>query len=95
MTRTPLLADLGRAMDLLQHVDESKLNFAPDPIVSSDIQELTELDTYPTESHRANLQARIDAVLSAGDKLDSRAPSEYVSKLIVTCAKIAPSSDDW
>ena len=31
MTRTPLLADLERAFDLLNQVDESKLDFAPDP----------------------------------------------------------------
>ena len=95
MTRTPLLADLERALDLLQQVDENKLVFAPDPNVSSDIRELTGLETYPIDSHRANLQARIEAVVRAGDKLDSRTPSDYVSKLIVTCVKFAPSSDDW
>ena len=95
MIRTPLLADLERALDLLQQVDENKLVFAPDPNVSSDIRELTGLETYPIDSHRANLQARIEAVVRAGDKLDSRDPSDYVSKLIVACVKFAPSSDDW
>lgn len=95
MTRNPLLADLARASDLLQHVDEDKLVFAPDPAVSSDIQELTGLKTYPVDSHRANLQARIEAVVKAGDKLAPRGPSDYVSKLIVECVKFAPSSDDW
>lgn len=93
--RSPLLADLERALDLLQQVDENKLVFAPDPNVSSDIRELTALETYPVDSHRANLQARIEAVVKAGDKLTSRDPSDYVSKLIIACAKIAPSSDDW
>lgn len=93
--RTPLLADLERALDLLQQVDENKLVFAPDPNVSSDIQKLTGLETYPIDSHRTNLQARIEAVVRAGDKLDSRMPSDYVSKLIVACVKVAPSSDVW
>lgn len=93
--RTPLLADLQRALDLLQQVDESKLAFVPDPNASSDIREHTGLETYPIDSHRANLQARIEAVVKAGDKLTSRDPSDYVSKLIVACVKIAPSSDDW
>ena len=95
MMRTPLLADLERALELLRQVDENKLVFDPDPIVSSDIRELTGLETYPVDSHRANLKARIAAVMTAGDKLDSRAPSDYVSKLIVACVKEAPSSDDW
>ncbi len=95
MMRTPLLVDLERALDLLQQIGDSKLNFAPDPNVSSDIQELTGLEAYPIESHRANLQARIEAVVKAGDKLASRDPSDYVSKLIVACVKLAPSSDDW
>ena len=94
MMRTPLLVDLERALDLLQQVDENKLVFAPDPNVSSDIRELTGLENYPIDSHRANLQASIEAVVKAGDKLDSRTPSEYVSKLIVTCVKFAPPSDD-
>lgn len=94
MTNTPLLADLQRALDLLQQVDESKLNFAPDPTVSSDIRELTGLDAYPVDSHQANLRARIKAVLKAGDKLEPRQPSDYVSKLIVACVRLAPPSDD-
>ena len=94
--RTPLLADLGRASSLLQQVDEDKLDFDPDPTVSPDIRELTDISSYPTASHRANLEARIEAVVQAGDKLgDSRAPSEYVSKLIVACVKLAPPIDDW
>ena len=94
MEPTPLLADLGRALDLLKQVDESRLDFAPDPNVSPDIRELTGLETYPVDSHRANLQARIAAVVQAGDKLGPRDPSDYVSKLIVTCVRIAPPSDD-
>lgn len=94
MIRTPLLADLERAFDLLKQVDESSLDFAPDPNVSPDIRELTSLETYPTDSHRANLQARIEAVVTAGDKLEAREPSEYVSKLIIACVRLAPPSDD-
>lgn len=94
MVRTPLLADLGRALDLLKQVDESKLDFAPDPNVSADIRELTGLQAYPVDSHLANLRARIEAVADAGDKLESRAPSDYVSKLIVACVRLAPPSDD-
>jgi hypothetical protein len=94
VVRTLLLADLERALDLLKSSDESKLNFAPDPNVSSDIRELTGLATYPTDSHLANLQARIEAVVKAGDKLDSREPSDYVSNLIVACVRLAPPSDD-
>ena len=94
--RTPLLADLERASSLLQQVDEDKLGFDPDPNVSPDIRELTDLSSYPTDSHRANLQARIEAVVQAGDGLaSSRTPSDYVSKLIVACVKLAPPSDDW
>ena len=85
MIRTPLLADLERAFDLLKQVDESRLDFAPDRNVSPDIRELTSLETYPTDSHLANLQARIQAVAKAGDQLDPRAPSEYVSKPIIAC----------
>jgi hypothetical protein len=88
------LADLERAFDLLKPLDESNLDFAPDPSVSPDIRELTGLATYPTDSHLANLQARIEAVVKAGDKLDSREPSDYVSKLIVACVRLAPPSDD-
>jgi hypothetical protein len=94
MARTPLLTDLGRAVDLLKQVDESKLDFSPDPNVSPDIRELTGLERYPIDSHLANLRARIEAVVKAGDKLESRAPSDYVSKLIVACVKLAPPNDD-
>lgn len=94
--RTPLMADLERASSLLRQVDEDELDFDPDPNVSPDIRELTSLSSYPTDSHRANLKARIEAVVQAGDKLaSSRTPSDYVSKLIVACAKLAPPSDDW
>lgn len=93
MTRTPLLADLERAFELLKPLDESKLTFPPDPTVSDDIRELTGVDSYPTDSHLANLEARIRAVEQAGDKLEARAPSDYVSKLIVACVKLAPPSD--
>ncbi len=94
MTHTPLLADLERALDLLNQVDESRLDFAPDGNVSPDIRELTGLETYPVDSHLANLQARIEAVVKAGDKLEPRDPSDYVSKLIVACVRLAPRSDD-
>ena len=94
MTHTPLLADLERALNLLFQIDESELDFAPDQNVSPDIRELTGLETYPVDSHRANLQARIAAVVKAGDKLEPRDPSDYVSKLIVECVRIAPPSDD-
>lgn len=91
---TRLLADLERALDLLQQVDENRLDFDPDPNVSPDIRELTGLETYPTDSHLANLRARFGAVAKAGDKLISRAPSDYVSKLVVACVRLAPPSDD-
>lgn len=94
MTRTPLLADLERALDLLKQVDEASLEFTPDPNVSPDICELTGLETYPTDSHLANLEARIEAVVTAGEKLGPRDPSDYVSKLIVACVRLAPPSDD-
>lgn len=94
MARTPLLVDLERALELLKQIDESRLDFAPDPNVSSDIRELTGLETYPVDSHLANLRARIEAVEKAGNKLDSREPSGYVSKLIVACVRLAPPSDD-
>jgi len=94
VVRTSLLIDLERAFDLLKQVDESKLEFAPDPKVSTDIRELTGLETYPVDSHLANLRARIEAVVKAGDKLGSRDPSDYVSKLIVACVRLAPPSDD-
>jgi hypothetical protein len=88
------LTDLGRALDLLKQVDESELDFVPDPNVSPDIRELTGLETYPVDSHLVNLRARIEAVIEAGDRLDPRDPSEYVSQLIVACVRLAPPSDD-
>lgn len=94
MANTRLLADLDRALQLVEQVDESKLEFPPDPHVSPDVQQLTGLTEYPVESHRANVQARIAAVIQAGDRLEPRGPSEYVSKLIVACARLAPPSDD-
>ena len=94
MANTPLLADLERALELLKQVDESKLDFPPDPTVSADIRHLTGMAAYPEGTHLANLQARIAAVLKAGDKLEPRGPSEYVSRLIVECVKLAPPSDD-
>ena len=94
MVTTPLLADLERALDLLRQVDEGRLDFAPDPNVSPDIRTLTGVEMYPEDSHLANLQARIEAVITAGDKLDPRDPSDYVSKLIVACVRLAPPSDD-
>ncbi len=94
MVNNSLLADLGRALELLQQIDESRLDFDPDPAVSADVRELTGLETYPVDSHRANLRARIEAVEKAVEKLDPRAPSEYVSKLIVSCVRLAPPSDD-
>ncbi len=94
MASTPLLADLERALDLLKQVDESRLDFAPDPNVSPDIRELTGVETYPVDSHLANLRARIKAVVKAGNELDPRDPSDYVSKLIVACVRLAPPSDD-
>lgn len=94
MTQNTLLVDLARAKDLLRQVDESQLNLQPDPTVSADVAELTGLRSYPTESHMANLQARIDAVKSAGDQLNDRAASDYVSELIIACVRLAPPSDD-
>ena len=94
MALTPLLADLGRAFDLLKQIDEGKLDFAPDPNVSDDIRELTGLQAYPVDSHQTNLRARIEAVVKAGDKLGPRNPSDYVSKLIVDCVRLAPPSED-
>jgi len=94
MARTPLMADLGRALDLLKQVDESRLDFAPDPNVSADIRALTGVEAYPVDSHQANLRARIGAVEKAGNKLDPRDPSDYVSRLIVACVRLAPPSDD-
>ena len=94
MTHTSLLVDLERAFDLLNQVEESTLDFAPDGNVSPDIREITGLETYPVDTHRANLQARIEAVVKAGDKLEPRDPSDYVSNLIVACVRLAPPSDD-
>ena len=94
MKPTPLLADLERALDLLNQVDESSLEFLPDPNVSVDVRALTGIASYPVDSHRANMRARIDAVVQAGDGLESRDPSEYVTKLIVACVRLAPPSDD-
>lgn len=95
MTTRLLLADLERASELLSQVDESRLGFAPDGNVSADINKLTGLESYPVDSHKQNLQARINAVVKAGDKLAPRDPSDYVSKLIPACVKLAPPSDDW
>ena len=94
MNRSPLIADLHRAMDLLHQIDEGSLDFAPDPAVSKDVQDITGLESYPVDSHRSNLQARIDAVVDAGDRLNPRQPSDYVSRLIVACVQLAPPSDD-
>jgi hypothetical protein len=94
MPLTPLLADLERAFDLLKQIDEGKLDFAPDPNVSADIRELTGLEAYPVDSHLTNLQARIEAVVKAGNELGPRDPSDYVSKLIIACVRLAPPSDD-
>ena len=94
MVHTSLIADLERALDLLRQVDQDKLDFGPDPTVSADIRAVTNLQAYPVDSHLANLRARIEAVVQAGDKLDPREPSEYVSKLIVACVRLAPPSDD-
>ncbi len=88
------MADLGRAFDLLHQVDESRLDFPPDGNASADIRELTGVAAYPVDSHLANLQARIEAVENAGEKLTPRDASDYVSKLIVACVRLAPPSDD-
>lgn len=94
MAKSLLLGDLERALHILEQVDESKLDFSPDPQVSTDIRELTGLDEYPANTHRENLLARIAAVVKAGDSLKPRDASEYVSKLIVACVRLAPPSDD-
>ncbi len=94
MASSHLLADLGRALELLRQVDESKLGFPPDPHVSPDVHRLTGIKEYPAETHLANLQARIAAVVEAGENLETRSPSDYVSRLIVACARLAPPSDD-
>lgn len=94
MAKSLLLGDLERALHILEQVDESKLDFSPDPQVSDDIRQLTGLDEYPANTHRENLLARIAAVVKAGDSLKPRDASEYVSKLIVACVRLAPPSDD-
>lgn len=94
MANTRLMADLQRALELLEQVDESRLEFAPDPNVSDDVRKLTGTDTYPVSSHLDNLKARIAAVSEAGSDLEPRDASEYVSQLIVACARLAPPSDD-
>jgi len=94
MANARLLADLERALELLEQVDESKLEFSPDPNVSPDIQQLTSLQKYPAETHLANLQARIAAVIQAGNRLEPRGASNYVSRLIVACVRLAPPSDE-
>jgi hypothetical protein len=93
MVNSIIMNDLERALELLEQVDESKLEFSPDPNVSPDIQELTGVEEYPTKTHLENLRARISAVAKAGDKLVSRDASSYVSKLIIACARLAPPSD--
>ena len=87
------MADLVRALELLKQVDESKLEFSPDPKVSSDIRALTGLIEYPTKTHIENLRARITAVAQAGDRLRSRDASSYVSRLIIACVRLAPPDD--
>lgn len=94
MPHSPLLADLERALELVSRLDESQLDFAPDGEVSADIREITGLASYPVSSHKENVQARINAVLQARDKLKPRVASNYVSKLIPACAKLGPASDD-
>ena len=95
MVMNVLLNDLSRALELLNQVDESGLDFAPDGATSDDIRQITGIESYPVDSHKVNLQARIDAVVKAGDKLKPREASDYVSKLIPACVKLAPPSDDW
>jgi len=94
MANTHLLADLERALDLLEQVDESRLDFAPDPEVSPDVHELTGVSRYPSDSHVENVKARIATVMRAGDALKPRGPSSYISKLIVACARLAPPNED-
>ncbi|WP_416896326.1 MAG: hypothetical protein ACMVY4_12350 [Minwuia sp.] len=94
MPASPLVADLERALELLSQVDESRLGFSPSPDVSGDVQKLTGVTQYPVDSHRANVRARLEAVVKAGDQLPTRHPSDYVSKVIVECVRLAPSSDD-
>ena len=94
MANTRLLADLERALDLLEQVDETKLEFAPDPEVSPDVHALTGVSRYPLESHAENVKARISAVMRAGDALQPRGPSGYIAKLIVVCARLAPPNEN-
>ena len=94
METNRLLADLDRALDLVDQIDESQLEFPPDPTVSADVQKLTGIESYPTESHRENVKARMSAVRKAGDLLEPRDASGYISKLIVACVRLAPPSDD-
>ena len=94
MENNRLLADLNRALDLVDQIDESQLDFPPDPTVSDDVQKLTGIDSYPTDSHRDNVKARMSAVRQAGDMLQPRDASGYISKLIVACVRLAPPSDD-
>ena len=93
MVNSVIMADLERALQLLEQVDESKLEFSPNPNVSPDIRELTGVLEYPTKTHLENLKARIAAVAKAGDKLKTRDASSYVSKLIIACVKLAPPDD--
>ena len=88
------LSDLERASDLLTQVDESRLDFVPDGHVATDIRKLTGVEIYPLESHTANLRARIEAVVTVGDKREPRAPSDYVSKLVGACVRLALPSED-
>ena len=44
MAQTALLVDLERAYELLNQVDESRLDFAPDGEISADIREITGID---------------------------------------------------
>jgi hypothetical protein len=93
MVNSVIMADLERALQLLEQVDESKLEFSPNPNVSPDIRELTGVLEYPTKNHLENLRARITAVAKAGDKLETRDASSYVSKLIIACVRLAPPDD--
>lgn len=94
METNRLLADLERALDLVDQVDESRLGFPPDPTVSADVQQLTGIESYPTESHRANVKARMAAVRQAGEQLEPRDASSYKSMLIVACVQLSLPSDD-
>ena len=93
MVNSVIMADLERALQLLERVDQSKLEFSPNPTVSPDIRELTGVLEYPTKTHLENLKARIAAVAKAGDKLKTRDASSYVSKLIIACVSLAPPDD--